>query len=201
MNLIQPDYYMIYYPMLQAFQFSDFETNPAVVTHLYNPSSFTRRFTRHRKLLAHLKAWQSAGDICRSWIIQGYLSLKYCIIKYTTKLVPNSPSQSTIFRHFFWSCKKHFEMHFVNSQKVMHAKPEQSQPRDLKVQMMRWKDWNQTILQKEWQARICWGNIRSAQNVMMVSPILVLWYIVTVCTCTYLVYIIYYIDYILYYNI
>ena len=39
MNLIQPDYYMIYYPMLQAFQFSDFETNPAVVTHLYNPSS------------------------------------------------------------------------------------------------------------------------------------------------------------------
>jgi hypothetical protein len=39
MHLIQPDYYMIYYPMLQAVQFSDFETNPPVVTHLYNPSS------------------------------------------------------------------------------------------------------------------------------------------------------------------
>ena len=39
MHLIQPDYDMIYYPMLQAVQFSDFETNPPVVTHLYNPSS------------------------------------------------------------------------------------------------------------------------------------------------------------------
>ena len=41
-------------------------------------------------------------------IIQGYLSLKYCIIKYTTVLVPNSPSQSTIFRHFCLILQKTF---------------------------------------------------------------------------------------------